>query len=143
MKKEIQNNGRILIGGAALVALGSSRSTQDTDYLINDVTSKEAFLHDEENNIDYLNANGNKFFAEIWKMEAGNEMASPQALFELKAYAFVQHCQNFNWPKTDDAEYDIKFLARNYGIKGGTIVKRYITSGEYSEIQKIIDSLRI
>lgn len=141
MKKEIEN--RVLIGGRALVELGSSRSTHDTDYLINDTSSKEAFLHDEENNIDYLNAAGNKFFAEIWKTEAGKEIASPQALFDLKAYAFVQHCQNFNWQKADDAEYDLKFLVRNHGVKGGTIVKRYISAGEYSEIKKIVDSVRI
>lgn len=141
MKKEIKN--RVLIGGRALVELGSSRSTHDTDYLINDASSKEAFLHDEENNIDYLNAAGNKFFAEIWKTEAGKEIASAQALFELKAYAFVQHCQNFNWQKADDAEYDLKYLVRNHGVKGGTIVKRYISAGEYSEIKKIVDSVRI
>lgn len=142
METKYQNN-RVLIGGAALVALGSSRSTSDTDYLVSDSSQKSAFLHDTENNVDYLNAAGNRFFAEIWKTEAGKEMASPQALFELKAYAFVQHCQNFNWAKTEDAEYDLKFLVRNYGVKAGNIVKKYVSSGEYYEIQKIIDSVRM
>jgi hypothetical protein len=133
----------ILIGGSALVELGSSRSTEDTDYLVNDTTSASAFLHDAENNADYLNANGNKFFAEIFKIEEGNEIATPQSLFELKAYAFVQHCQNFKFAKADDCEYDMKFLVRQYGIQASKIAKKYMTSGEYSEVVKIIDSVRM
>ena len=100
---------QILIGGRALVELGSSRSTSDTDYLVC-VNSKEAFIRDSENNIDYLNANGNDFFRAIFEVEKDNKIASPQSLLELKVYAFVQHCQNFNWQKVDDCEYDIRFL---------------------------------
>lgn len=131
---------KILIGGRALVALGSSRGTQDTDYIINDTSSKAAFLHDEEANIDYINANGNKFFKEIYKMEEGNQIASPQALLELKAYSFVQHCQNFNWSKVNDAEFDIKFLCIKFNIKSVSIVKDYISEGELSEVEKVIKS---
>jgi len=59
----------------------------------------------------------------------------------LKAYAFVQHCQNFNFAKADACEYDLKFLVRNFDVKPN-IVKRYISSGELSEINKIINSVK-
>jgi len=133
---------QILIGGAALRELGNDRYTDDTDYLIDDSTSKDSFIHDQENNIDFLNANGNKFFAEIFKIEEGNSIASAQSLFELKAYAFVQHCQNFNFRKADSCEYDIKFLVRKFGIRSSLVAKKYITSGEYSEVEKVINSVK-
>ena len=76
------------------------------------------------------------------EIEKNNEQATPNSLFELKAYAFVQHCQNFNFKKADDCEYDIKFLVRNFGITGSKIAKKYMTSGEYSEIEKIIKSVK-
>jgi hypothetical protein len=132
---------QILIGGQALKNLGSDRSTNDFDYLVNDLTSTQAFITSES--VDYLNANGNKFFAEIFAIEEGNIQATPQSLFELKCYAFVQHCQNFNFSKADACEYDIKFLVRNFGIKESKIARKYITINEYSEIVKIINSTRI
>ena len=132
---------KILIGGQALRNLGSSRNTNDVDYLINNTESKEAFLHEE--NTDYLNANGNNFFSEIYKIETGNSQATPQSLLELKAYAFVQHCQNFNFQKADDCEYDMKFLVRTFGLSGVKIVSKYISSGELSEINKIIRETKI
>lgn len=133
-----------MIGGQALVKLGSNRYTVDTDYLINDASSKLPFMHDKEKNIDYCNANGSKFFAEIWKMEAKNngEIASPQALLELKAYSFVQHCLNGHFKKADEAEFDIKFLIRSFNLTGVSIVKKYVSAGELSEIEKIIKSVR-
>lgn len=131
---------QILIGGQALRNLGSDRYTNDMDYLVNDFTSKQAFITSDA--VDYLNANGNKFFAEIFAIEAGNEQATPQSLFELKVYAFVQHCQNFNFKKADSCEYDIKFLVRNFGIKQSRIARKYMTAGEYSEIEKIINSVK-
>lgn len=130
----------ILIGGKALQNLGSCRHTNDVDFLINDKTTTKAFITGEH--VDYLNANGNKFFAEIFEIEKNNEQATPNSLFELKAYAFVQHCQNFNFKKADDCEYDIKFLVRNFGITESKIAKKYMTSGEYSEIEKIIKSVK-
>lgn len=130
---------KILIGGQALRNLGSDRHTEDVDYLVNDTSTDNAFICSDS--VDYLNANGNKFFAEIFKIENGNEQATPNSLFELKAYAFVQHCQNFNFAKADACEYDIKFLVRNFEITP-KIVKKYITSGEWSEVEKIIKSVR-
>jgi hypothetical protein len=131
---------QILIGGQALRNLGSDRYTNDVDYLINDTTNTNAFITSEA--VDYLNANGNKFFNEVYQIEKNNEQASPQSLFELKCYAFVQHCQNFNWTKVDSTEYDIKFLVRNFDIKTSRIAKKYMTFGEYSEIEKIINSVK-
>lgn len=131
---------QILIGGQALKNLGSDRHTNDVDYLVFDESSKAAFITSEA--VDFLNANGNKFFAEIFKIENGNKQATPQSLFELKAYAFVQHCQNMNFAKADSCEYDLKFLVRNFGCSA-KIVKKYVSAGELSEIEKIVKSVKI
>jgi len=74
----------LLIGGQALRQLGSSRHTNDFDYLVNDKSTTQAFITSQE--VDYINANGNKFFSEIWKLESDNnsEIATPAALLELK-----------------------------------------------------------
>jgi hypothetical protein len=135
---------KLMIGGQALRKLGSDRHTNDTDYLVNDTKNTNAFIFDEVNNIDYINANGNKFFNAVWEMEKENdgEIATPQALLELKAYAFVQHCQNFNWKKVDSTEYDIKFLARTFGLKELKVVTKFISKGELSEIMKVINSVK-
>ena len=131
---------KILVGGQALRNLGSDRYTNDVDYLVKDISTKEAFICSE--NVDYLNANGNKFFKEIYNIEKGNSQASAQSLFELKAYAFVQHCQNFNFSKADACEYDLKFLVRNFGCEP-KLVKKYISTGELSEIIKIVKSVKM
>lgn len=134
------NSQRILIGGQALRNMGSDRYTNDVDYLINDTSSTEMFIHNAEG--DFLNANGSKFFAEVYNIEKGNAQASAQGLFELKCFAFVQHCQNFNFSKADSCEYDIKFLVRNFNIKSSTIARKYMRTGEYQEIEKIIKSVK-
>lgn len=135
---------QLMIGGQALVKLGSTRLTKDVDYLVNIEESSNAFIHDAKNNIDYCNANGSKFFKAIWKMEEKNvgEIASPQALLELKAYAFVQHCLNGFYQKADEAEFDIKFLVRFFNLSGLKIVQKYISKAELEEVQKIIKSVR-
>ena len=135
----MKTENKILVGGQALRNLGSDRPMEDTDYLIFDETSKDAFLH--KDGIDYLNAHGNKFFREVYEQEKGNIQATPQGLLELKCYAFVQHCQNFNFAKADACEYDIKFLVRNFGVSP-KIVKKYVTIGELTEIMKIIDNMK-
>lgn len=135
---------RLMIGGAALVRLCSSRSTNDVDFLINDTTSKDPFIFDKENNIDYCNANGNDFFKLVYNSETNNNsgIASPQALLELKAYAFVQHCQNFNFQKADDCEYDIKFLVRNFDVNTIKIANKFISEAELKEVNKLINSTK-
>ena len=135
---------KLMIGGQALVKLGSDRITNDTDYIVNDMNSKDAFIFDQANNIDYINANGNKFFAEIWNMEAKNigEIASPQSVLELKAYSLVQHCFNGFWAKADATEYDMKFLVRTFNLTGVKIANKFMTAGELSEVNKVINSVR-
>ena len=93
---------QLLIGGQALRNLGHDRHTDDIDYLVYE-EGKPMFTTSEKT--DYINAASNDFFKAVWKMEADStEQASPQALSELKAYAFVQHCQNFNFAKADACE---------------------------------------
>ncbi|QKG59119.1 hypothetical protein GKZ68_20775 (plasmid) [Hymenobacter sp. BRD128] len=134
---------RLLIGGQALVALGSTRITNDTDYLVSDLSSPADFLHDEAANVDYINANGHQFFAAVWKAEAGNRsgVATPQSLLELKAFSFVQHCLNRKFQKADDAEFDIKFLVRTFGLTSVKLVAKFVTAGQLSEIKKVIASV--
>lgn len=132
---------KILIGGQALRILGSDRHTNDVDYLVNDTSTKDMFITSEEE--DLINANGNRFFARIYNTEINNDIASPQSLLELKAYSFVQHCQNFNWAKVDSTEYDIKFLVRKFNLKKISIANEFMTIGELSEINKIIKSVKL
>lgn len=137
---------KLLIGGQALVKLGSSRTTKDTDYLVNDLGSKSAFLHDTANNVDYCNANGLKFFKEVWEMEKKGggikEMASPQALLELKAFSLTQNVRNGHFQKADDAEYDIKFLVRNFNLKALKIANKHIDAGSLNHIKSLIESVK-
>ncbi|MDD4817294.1 MAG: hypothetical protein PHI85_04925 [Victivallaceae bacterium] len=130
---------KILIGGRALVALGSSRNTLDIDYLVDVQESNEPFLH--EGNIDYCNAHGHHFFRDVYALESGKQMASPQSLLDLKAYAWVQHMLNGNFRKADDAEFDIKFLVREFDLTGLKTVVKYLSDGERAEVEKIIDSV--
>lgn len=130
----------ILIGGQALRQYGSDRHTDDIDYLINDESSDLTFIHNEEG--DFINANGSGFFTQIYKMEKGNPIATPQALAELCAYSFVQHCQNFNFAKADAKEYDLKFLARKFNVTETPIAARYMTAGQYQEVKKILNEVR-
>ncbi len=138
----MKKNEKILIGGAALVKYGSSRSTNDTDYLVCDTDSQEAFIIDVDNNVDYCNANGDGFFKIIFEIEKEKKIASPQSLLELKCYALVSHCHNAKWQKADDCEYDIKFLCRKFGLAGTKHVQKFVTKGEFSEILKIIESVK-
>ena len=136
---------QLLIGGQALAQLGSSRHTSDTDYLVFDESSKKAFIHDAANNVDYCNANGNKFFAAVFLMENSNQTgrASVKALIELKAYSFVQHCLNRNFKKADEAEFDIKFLTRLLGAwYPCPIAKKHMATNEYNEVIKVIRSVK-
>ncbi len=129
----------ILIGGQALKNLGSSRNTLDHDYLIND-SSKDLFTC--SNKVDLLNADKSNFFMEIWNQEEGNEQASPQSLLELKAYALVEHCQNQQWQKADDCEYDIKYLVRHCGLTEIKIAQKYMTDGQAQYITGIIEAVK-
>lgn len=106
----MKNQQKILIGGQALRNLGSSRHTEDVDYLVNDIATDAMFVFDLDAKTDYINANGHKFFMEIFNIEKENKVATPQSLLELKAFSFAQHCLNFNFAKADCCEFDIKYL---------------------------------
>lgn len=120
----------ILIGGQALRELGSTRHTNDVDYLIFNEDSFDQFIFDEENNIDYMNGNGSNFAEEIYNLEKGNKVASPQSLFELKSFALLSHFRNNNRNKMNDAIYDLKFLNINFGIDSLKTLSKYITKEE-------------
>jgi hypothetical protein len=133
---------KLLIGGAALQALGSSRATQDVDYLVHVPESADLFIREADGEL--VNAAAHPFFAAVWAMEEGNigPIASPQALLELKAFALAQHCRHGFWQKADDAEYDIRFLVRQFGLSEVRLVVDHIEAGELSEIKKIIRGVR-
>jgi len=127
---------KLLIGGQALRSYGSSRHTSDFDYLVFNSEEKVFFFTEEA---DYINAAKNAFFFAVWEAEQGNTtgIASLDAIAELKAYSYVQDCQNRNWAKADNAEFDLKFCAR-MGAKLPTIVQKYIDKGIFAnEIAKI------
>lgn len=134
---------KILIGGKALNVYGSNRLTEDTDYLIFDKDSHKPFLKDEVKNIDYINGNGSNFFNEIYIIEQDNQIASPQSLLELKAYGYIQHRLNGNTRKAIEYEYDLKFLALEFGLKAVKVVKRYISKAELEEIENILKSVQV
>lgn len=131
---------KILVGGRALVAYGSSRNTLDTDYLVND-KNLPMFSETAEGD-DLINADKSSFLMDIYKTEKGKTIASPQALLELKSYALIMHCQNGYWQKADDAEYDIKFLVRKFGLSSTPILAKYVSKGELKEVAKVIASVK-
>lgn len=125
-----------MIGGHALRELGHDRHTDDVDYLI---YKEGAGLFITGEGEDLINAAAHPMMKKLWEAETGNDsgVASPQTLCELKAFALVQHCQNFNFAKADACEYDLKFLRRTFGVKPEA-VKDYVSAGEYQEIIKAI-----
>ena len=98
------------------------------------------FICSEET--DYINAARHPFFNEIWEAEKDNSIATPQAILELKAFAFIHHCQNFKFQKADDAEYDIKFLVRKFNVRSLSRLEKYVNFSELKEVQKIINNTR-
>jgi hypothetical protein len=79
-----------------------------------------------------------KFFKEIWKMESKNNtgIASVQAIAELKSFSLVQNCLNGDFKKAEEAEFDLNFL-KSIGATLPTICKKYVSAGQFSEIEKI------
>jgi len=130
-----------LIGGARLRDLGSSRHTEDIDYLVH-IPGEPLFIKNP--GIDLINAAaGNLFFQEIWKKELKNNEISINSLIELKCYSLVQHCQNGHFGKADNDEFDIKFLSRlaEFNVNFG-IVKKHITAGQLAEIVTFINKMK-
>lgn len=129
---------KVLIGGQALVELGSSRSTNDVDYLVFNENDFKPFSFDKENNIDYMNANASNFANDIWNKEKNNKIATPQSLFELKAFAYLSHVRNFNLNKINDCIFDLNFLAINFNINSLPTLAKYATKNEINEILNLI-----
>ena len=137
-------NRKFLIGGLALRALGSTRHTDDTDYLTK-LSSKEIFVHDKDANVDYVNANGHDLFKALYNAECKSnktEIASPQTLLELKAFSFEQHCQNFNWQKVNSTEFDIKFLVIACGVDTLKFAHKHMSQGAIAEFYKVVESAK-
>ena len=134
---------KILIGGQALRELGSNRYTNDTDYLICNPADRRTFIHETEN-VDIINGGGcapfARFFKNVFNAEKGNAIASPQSLLDLKAYAYIQHVKNGNGQKADDAEFDIKFLVRTFGVNELKLVVDFLTPSERNTVNSIISS---
>lgn len=128
---------KILIGGQALRNLGSSRHTNDVDFLVWMEDNFKPF-HTSEN-VDLINANSTNFFEDIYKIEVGNEQASPASLFELKAFALVEHFRNANHNKVNDCIFDLNFLKINFGITDFPILKKYATQVEIDTINELIN----
>ena len=129
------------IGGQRLRELGSDRHTLDVDYLIYDDTNTELFITAPES--DLINAARNNMLAELWEAEKDNDEISLNGLAVLCGWAFINHCQNGNFRKADAKEYDLKFLARiSPEPLDLTILKKYAHAGEFSEVEKIIASIR-
>ena len=93
---------KILIGGAALRSLGSSRHTDDLDYLVWMDDNFKPFHISE--GVDLINANSTNFFESIYNIEKGNEIATPQSLFDLKAFALIEHLRLGNFNKVNDCK---------------------------------------
>ena len=126
-----------LVGGQKLRDLGSSRYTDDVDYLIFDSSSTDLFINSIEE--DLINCANHPFYTEIWN--AGEVTA--ELLLEMSAFTFVQHCLNMNFDKADTKEFDIKFLTRLLeGKVELKIVNKYVSVGELAEVSKIIESVR-
>jgi len=139
------NSKKILIGGAALAELGSSRHTEDVDYLVYLPDNDDLFIKDHDSNIDYINAAAHDFYKELWEQEKAviSPIATPITLLNSKVFAFVQHGKNGFFEKADQAEFDIKFIVRKFKIGDINIAARYIDSAALAEVQKIIDSVKL
>ena len=131
---------KILIGGAALRRHGSDRHTDDVDYLVW-IKDAPVFIHKAEG--DLVNAAAHNFLAEVWESCNPSEgVADPQSMLELKAWAFVNYCQNGDFRHADKAEYDIKFLVRHFDVTKTPILAKVAHAGELAEVAKIIAGVR-
>lgn len=127
---------KVLIGGQALRNLGSPRHTNDLDYLVWMDDNFKPF-HTSEG-VDLINANSTNFFEDIYNVEKGNDQATPQSLFELKAFALVEHFRLGNKNKVNDCVFDLNFLKINHGVNDFPVLKKYATKAEIEMINDLI-----
>ncbi len=127
---------RVMVGGKAMNFYGSNRLTSDIDYLVWEPGRDLFYQHDDG---DIINAAAHPVLRDIWQEEQGRQIVSVQGLLELKAFAFINHCQNGHFRKSYDDEYDIKFLVDKFGLQDVPVIRRHMGPGEYQEVKKIID----
>jgi len=132
-----ENETRIMIGGQAMRTLGHDRHTDDVDYLVN-LPGQPVFLHEADG--DLVNAAAHNFLAAVWAdcTPTAEGVADVQTLAELKAWALIQCCQNFDFRSVAKHEYDLKCLAREHGVRETPILARFAHAGELAEIASII-----
>ena len=127
---------KAMIGGQALRALGHDRHTDDVDFFVN-VPGQPLFSHFDDR--DEVNAACHKFLSLVWdNMTVTDGVADPQTLGELKAWSFINHCQNMQWKKVAATEYDMIFLAREFGVTRFPILEKFAHAGEMSEIMRVV-----
>ena len=126
-----------LVGGQKMREMGSTRHTDDLDYLVYDESDSRLFINSESQ--DFINCANHKFYEAIWNLGT----VDAQAMLEMAAFTFVQHCMNGNFDKADTKEYDIKFLARLIGKDAKIkIANEFITAGQEQEVKRIITSVK-
>jgi len=136
----MKKDAKLLIGGQALRRLGHDRHTDDTDYLVWD-EGGDLFQHQPTG--DLINAAANPFLRAVWAAATETEgVADPQTLAELKAWSLIQHCQNMNFRKADQAEYDLRFLGREYGITDLPILRQHELAGPVAECMACLNHAR-
>jgi hypothetical protein len=126
-----------LVGGQKMREMGSTRHTDDLDYLVYDESDSRLFINSESQ--DFINCANHKFYEAIWNL---GEITA-QAMLEMAAFTFVQHCMNGNFVKADSKEFDIKHLARLIGKDAKIeIANEFITAGQEQEVKNIITSVK-
>ena len=108
---------KMLIGGQRLRDLGSSRHTNDLDYLIFD-TNQPLFINAPE--ADYINASKYDLLTALWNVEKDNKEVSVNGMVTLCGWAFINHLRNLNFNKANDKEFDLSFLglyAKKHDVK--------------------------
>jgi len=126
-----------LVGGQKMREMGSTRHTDDLDYLVYDESDSRLFINSESQ--DFINCANHKFYEAIWNLGE----IDAQAMLEMAAFTFVQHCMNGNFVKADSKEFDIKHLARLIGKDAKIkIANEFITAGQEQEVKRIITSVK-
>ncbi|MEM6299915.1 MAG: hypothetical protein AAF740_14600 [Bacteroidota bacterium] len=130
-----------LIGTYAIFKLGSNRRAKQLNYLVNQEDSTKRFIFDTANKTKYTNANGFEFFRELRELERRifHETATPQSLFELRAFDLLLSYEKGDYSEINDYEFDLKFLYLRYQIKEVKALGKYISAEELEKIQQIIN----
>jgi len=129
---------KVLVGGVALMLLGSSMHPRNVEYLVK--IGPKAI--DEFQFFTYYNANANAFFNELWEMEKRKKIASPQTLLELRAFNYVNLPVDCDWHIKHNLEFDISFLAGPYNrfnLSGLKILPKYMDKQKLSGFNRFLE----